>query len=412
MNSVVGGGATPLQWVIGAEERAKHEAQFYSLKPNNGLITGEQARKFFLQSQLPPSVLAQIWQMSDLNCDGKMDRKEFSIAMYLIQKRLQGFTLPVTLPDSLKMDPPSVVAGSLQLGGAIPSNNSIGAGFNQQPMTSSPAIMQQALMSMQAGYPSTLPQPSNDRSPLSVDWSLDQASRLRHIQQFNMVDKQRVGYLSGTHARSLMGHSGLPTSQLAQIWQLSDLDQDGKLTCEEYCIAMHLIEMVKSGQRSLPSVTPPELVRSVNPHLIRGVAIPGSIVDQQPYSISPSVSNGDGGRDANVGGGTALKTKEDERIENFRKGQAELERRRQILQEQEKREREERQRKERIEQEKREQERLEAERRNQLELEKEAARQREIDMQRQEVIGIAFLFYYTIVLFLYSLANCRSSVGK
>lgn len=79
-----------------------------------------------------------------------------------------------------------------------------------------------------------------------------------------------------------------------------------------------------------------------------------------------------------------MKTKEDERLENFRKGQAELERRRQILLEQEKREREERERKERAEQEKREQERQEMERRRLLQQEKEMARQRELEAQRLE----------------------------
>lgn len=44
-------------------------------------------------------------QLADMNSDGKMDKKEFSIAMHLIKKKLQGFELPKTLPPSLKADP-------------------------------------------------------------------------------------------------------------------------------------------------------------------------------------------------------------------------------------------------------------------------------------------------------------------
>lgn len=43
--------------------------------------------------------------LADMNNDGKMDKKEFSIAMHLIKKKLQGFELPKALPQSLKADP-------------------------------------------------------------------------------------------------------------------------------------------------------------------------------------------------------------------------------------------------------------------------------------------------------------------
>ena len=49
-------------WLIAPAERVRHEEQFRSLMPAaNGMVTGAQARNFFLQSGLPPIVLAQIW---------------------------------------------------------------------------------------------------------------------------------------------------------------------------------------------------------------------------------------------------------------------------------------------------------------------------------------------------------------
>ncbi|XDB55461.1 hypothetical protein AB1E18_008925 [Capra hircus] len=95
----------PNMWAITSEERTKHDKQFDNLKPSGGYITGDQARTFFLQSGLPAPVLAEIWALSDLNKDGKMDQQEFSIAMKLIKLKLQGQQLPVVLPPIMKQPP-------------------------------------------------------------------------------------------------------------------------------------------------------------------------------------------------------------------------------------------------------------------------------------------------------------------
>ena len=64
-----------------------------------------------------------------MNNDGKMDKKEFSIAMHLIKKKLQGYELPKSLPHTLKADP-SPVIGSFgtvpQSGGMVPMGPQMG----------------------------------------------------------------------------------------------------------------------------------------------------------------------------------------------------------------------------------------------------------------------------------------------
>ena len=92
-------------WVISTDERAKHDAQFMQLQPVNGFLSGDAARGFFLKSGLPPMVLGQIWELSDINKDGRLDAKEFSIAMCFIKAKLQNRELPPQLPDSLLRDP-------------------------------------------------------------------------------------------------------------------------------------------------------------------------------------------------------------------------------------------------------------------------------------------------------------------
>ncbi|XP_048512969.1 intersectin-2 isoform X5 [Athalia rosae] len=88
-------------WVIQPRERARYQEQFNSLKPVNGIVTGDQVKGFLLQSQLPPPILGKIWGLSDTDADGKMDLNEFSIACKLINLKLRGFEIPNALPPSL-----------------------------------------------------------------------------------------------------------------------------------------------------------------------------------------------------------------------------------------------------------------------------------------------------------------------
>ncbi|XP_045525527.1 intersectin-1-like isoform X3 [Pieris brassicae] len=88
-------------WMIQPHEHAKFAEHFRNIGPVNGILTGEQAKRFMLQSQLPPLVLGQIWTLADTNADGKLDLKEFSIACKIINLKLRGVEVPKTLPPSL-----------------------------------------------------------------------------------------------------------------------------------------------------------------------------------------------------------------------------------------------------------------------------------------------------------------------
>lgn len=51
-------------------------------------------------------------------------------------------------------------------------------------------------------------------------------------------------------ARHLLKQTGLPEPMLAQIWNLSDIDKDGRLTQEEFVLAMHLTDTARSGNKA------------------------------------------------------------------------------------------------------------------------------------------------------------------
>lgn len=88
-------------FVVTPRDRAKYVEQFKALNPVNNVVTGLQARGFFLQSQLPGPVLGEIWGLADRDCDGKMDINEFSIACKLVNLKLRGLDVPKSLPPAM-----------------------------------------------------------------------------------------------------------------------------------------------------------------------------------------------------------------------------------------------------------------------------------------------------------------------
>ncbi|XP_076372509.1 dynamin associated protein 160 isoform X6 [Tachypleus tridentatus] len=408
-------------WRIPNESRAKFDEQFLQLKPINGLITGQQAKSLFLQSGLPPQVLAVVWALADMNADGKIDQHEFAVAMHLIQLKLKGYELPKTLPPSLRnptipissgistfspmtsvgmIPPPSSMGMVPPLSTASqvrPSvvNGGIGIGQGVLPVIPAPSVPIASIASLAQGFvrPAS-PVDANLQRSTSVssqdspttsvnlgEWMIPQSSKLKYTQMFNTHDRTRSGYLTGPQARNILIQTGLPHAVLAQIWNLSDIDSDGRLSCEEFVLAMHLADCVSAGEKLKPTL-PPELIPpSYRRTRSSSVHSTGSATSSQNLLADLGSLMGEMKDEDKV---KSLATFEDRRRENFEKGQAELEKRRQALLEIQRKEQEERERKEREEQERKERIRQEQERRRQLELEKQLAKQREIEQEKEE----------------------------
>ena len=98
-------------WAITPADKARFDSVFATVdRQGRGFITGDQAVEFFGNARLPEEVLAQVWDLADINSEGQLNKDEFAVAMYLIRQQRgskdgRGI-LPTTLPPALI--PPSM----------------------------------------------------------------------------------------------------------------------------------------------------------------------------------------------------------------------------------------------------------------------------------------------------------------
>ncbi|KAL1584691.1 hypothetical protein WHR41_06908 [Cladosporium halotolerans] len=103
------------QWLITPQEKAKYDQFFGTIDTQNkGIVSGEQAVRFFSDSGLPEDTLASVWDLADINSEGQLTKDEFAVAMYLIrqQRMPNAAPLPAFLPPALV--PPSMRKQNLQ----------------------------------------------------------------------------------------------------------------------------------------------------------------------------------------------------------------------------------------------------------------------------------------------------------
>uniref|UniRef100_A0A674IDH7 Epidermal growth factor receptor pathway substrate 15 n=1 Tax=Terrapene triunguis TaxID=2587831 RepID=A0A674IDH7_9SAUR len=197
---ISGTASADVPWAVKLEEKAKYDAIFDSLNPVNGLLSGDKVKPVLLNSKLPVDVLGRVWELSDIDHDGMLDRDEFAVAMFLVYCALEKEPVPMSLPSALV--PP----------------------------------------------------------PKRKTWVVSPADKIKYDEIFLKTDKDMDGFVSGVEAREIFLKTGLPSNLLAHIWGLCDTQDCGKLSKEQFALAFHLINQKLTKGIDPPQVLTAEMI--------------------------------------------------------------------------------------------------------------------------------------------------------
>lgn len=230
---------------------AEYASIFEQSGAQNGILSGENAKKIFEKAKLPNETLGRIWNLADTEQRGVLGVTEFIIAMHLLASYKSGAlkALPTNLPAGLveaasrrgPLPGPPGRPRPDEPAAAIPRQFSgAGAQRNQSPMGRPPY-----------GTPPQSAQPTGN------DWLI---SPQEYDSLFNKVDTLGRGYITGEQAVQFFSDSGLPEDTLAAIWDLADINSEGQLSRDEFAVAMYLIRQQRKPGIILPATLPPNLV--------------------------------------------------------------------------------------------------------------------------------------------------------
>ena len=88
-------------WRVTSAHKAECDNVFATLKQINGKASGSAVKAVLMKTDLDMTDLRKIWELADIDADGKMDAGEFAVAMWLANEKMAGKPLPDTLPEDL-----------------------------------------------------------------------------------------------------------------------------------------------------------------------------------------------------------------------------------------------------------------------------------------------------------------------
>jgi hypothetical protein len=177
-----------------------------------------------------------------------------------------------SLPTELR-DQPTGFGGAHQIGGGTKQMNAMNTNMPSVPTPKTHRASEVNLkpppapVSEQAAAPAPEPEGANpfaeeeeeeedDSNPFGrpteeddEPWELQDEKDLKWDDLFEQAGAVG-GKLAAGPARKALMATGVATNKLRHIWDLSDMDKDGSLDAEEFTVAMHLCELVNSGEEA------------------------------------------------------------------------------------------------------------------------------------------------------------------
>ncbi|CAF2404088.1 unnamed protein product [Rotaria sp. Silwood2] len=218
-------------WTIGPTARCTFDRAFEKLSGPMNKIPGSSVKPIFLKSGLSADQLHKIWELSDIDEDGALDRNEFAIAMFLIHG-LKSSTireLPERVPTNLlpiRMRRASGVESGIVLPNLVPNTNIL---TSITPLQISPS------------------------KRTDDNWIVSAEEKQKFDILFQQLDLDKDGFLAGGDVFQTFLASGLPNFVLSHIWNLCDIGQTGKLNAEQFALASYFISLkLKAANYQLP----------------------------------------------------------------------------------------------------------------------------------------------------------------
>ncbi|XP_068021020.1 epidermal growth factor receptor substrate 15-like 1 isoform X4 [Melanerpes formicivorus] len=245
--------STETHWAVRVEEKAKFDGIFESLLPVNGLLSGDKVKPVLMNSKLPLDILGRVWDLSDIDKDGHLDKDEFAVAMHLVYRALEKEPVPSLLPPSLI--PPSKRKKMSVFPGAVPVLPA-----SPPPKDSLRSTPSHGSVNSLNSTGSLSPKHSIKQAQPSVNWVVPVSEKVRYDDIFLKTDTDMDGFVSGQEVKDIFMHSGLSQNLLAHIWALADTRQMGKLSKDQFALAMYLIQQKVSKGIDPPQVLSPDMI--------------------------------------------------------------------------------------------------------------------------------------------------------
>lgn len=211
-------------------EIKKYWQIFQSLKPQNNKLTGDQLSSILKNSQLPQQQLSAIWELSDIDNDGKLDFEEFCIIMRLIFDVINGKlpNVPQELPSWLIPASKSAI---------IQANKAVNQGNNNF---------------------GDIDDDEDDKLSNDFDWYISPTDKsiYEKIYDSKCDSFGRIKYSSLNELYN--GLTNVPSSEISSAWNLINPKSFETIDKDQTLVFLHILNQRENGKR-IPRGVPASL---------------------------------------------------------------------------------------------------------------------------------------------------------